>query len=387
MEAVLTKRPEHILIFDESERDLQDTSDLLTQSFPDATITTAHDLAHYRSEIAGANPDLVVLSHELSQEHCLRLVHELKLRDADPAVVLVSRAADPKSVAEAYASGCHKCIVRSGPWREELAPAIRHLLRIRRLEEENHKLLAKLTEANILLEEKNKRLDDFSATIAHDIRGPLGGISMKLEYLLDSHQDKLDDKFAELLRRTLQSAERLTAVVQGMYEFARLGAKAAHMTELSLDKLVNEVIADLHFDDSLDIRIGLGELPTLWGNANLLRRVFTNLISNAVKYNDKKEIVINITTRATVTKSIASFIEVCVEDNGPGIAAEDFKEIFSMFTRGVSAKDDKEGLGIGLAVVKRIVELHYGTITVECDPGKGARFVMLLPMEKIDFIN
>ncbi len=388
MESDVVRKPQHILIFDESEVDLQATDELLTSSFPEAMVTAVGDLAEYRQEISGKDYDLVVLNHDLSQENPRKLINELRLKDFEPAVLVVSRSTSPQAVAEAYASGCHKCIVQNEAWREEMAPAIRHLLRIRRLEDENRKLLSRLTEANILLEEKNKRLDDFSATLAHDIRGPLGGITMKLEYIIDTHEGKLDVKFGEMLKRTLQSTARLTSVVQGMYEFARLGAKAAHMCEVPLTELIKEVVSDLSFDDKLDIRIGLGDLPAVvWGNANLLRRLFTNLINNAVKYNNKNEVIINIAVRAVVDKSIARFAEIYVEDNGPGIPPEELKDIFSMFTRGSSAKNDKEGLGIGLAIVQRIAELHFGKVTVESEVGKGTRFVLLMPIEKIDFIN
>lgn len=159
------------------------------------------------------------------------------------------------------------------------------------------------------------------------------------------------------------------------------------MAEVNLATLVEEVVGDLSFDDSLDIKLGIGELPTVWGNSNLLRRLFINLINNAVKYNDKKEIVVNIGVRNVHEKSIARFAEVFVEDNGPGIPKDEIKDVFTMFSRGSAAKPDKDGIGIGLAIVHRIIEIHFGKITVESEVGKGTRFVMLLPLEKIDFIN
>jgi two-component system, sensor histidine kinase and response regulator len=210
---------------------------------------------------------------------------------------------------------------------------------------------------------------------------------MKLEYLLDSYEQKIDQRFAELLKRAFHSTERLTSIVQGMYDFARLGAKAASMAEVPLGTLVEEVVGDLHFDDTLDIKIGMGDLPTVWGNAMLLRRVFMNLITNAIKYNDKKDIIVNIGIRSISEKSIARFAEIFVEDNGPGIPKNEIKDIFSMFSRGSTSKGDKEGVGVGLAVVQRIVELHFGKISVETEVGKGTKFVMLLPLEKIDFIK
>jgi signal transduction histidine kinase len=176
-------------------------------------------------------------------------------------------------------------------------------------------------------------------------------------------------------------------LVQSMYSYAKLGAKAGRMEPIVLGQLVEEVISDMHFNDSVQIKIGLGDLPTVWGSADLLRRLFINLLSNAVKYNDKPEIIINIGVRRIIERSLGKFVEVFVEDNGPGIPAEELSGIFSMFTRGASVRGDQEGAGIGLAVVQRIVELHFGDVTVESEVGKGTRFVVSLPTERLDFVS
>jgi signal transduction histidine kinase len=298
---------------------------------------------------------------------------------------MVSKQLSPEAVAELYNAGCAKCIVQREGWQAELAPAIRHVLRFKRLEEENGRLLVKLTEANQLLQDRNQRLDEFSATLAHDIRGPLGGISMKLEYLMDHYQQGLDQRFAELLKRSMASAHRLTKIVQAMYEFAKLGSQAAVMQAVDLNQIVPECISDLHFDEQLDITVGVGALPTVWGNADLLRRVFINLINNAVKYNDKHKIVVNVGQERLLEKGMAPYAEIFVEDNGPGIRKEDQQTIFQMFSRGQDAK--QEGSGIGLAVVSRIVELHFGSVRLQSSPERGAKFILSLPMDKIDFLK
>ncbi len=387
MEASSEKKSERILIFDESGSELKDTGTILANTFPDAVVTAVRDLEHYRSEIAHNDFDLVVVNRDLSDSGALSLIQELRFKEFEPAVLMLASMPDAKMLSDAYIHGVHKCIIRTGPWHEEVAPAARSLIRLRRLEEENRTLLSKLTEANILLEERNKRLDDFSATLAHDIRGPLGGISMKLEYILDTCEKELDEKFVELLKRAFKSTERLTSIVQGMYEFARLGATAAKMSEVPLQSLVEDVVSDLHFEESLDIKIGIGELPTVWGNANLLRRVFINLINNAVKYNDKKEIVINIGVQGYTERSIAKFAEVFVGDNGPGIPQNEIKDIFTMFSRASTSKGEGEGVGIGLAVVQRIAELHFGKVVVDSSEGVGTKFILHLPTSKIDFIT
>ena len=119
-----------------------------------------------------------------------------------------------------------------------------------------------------------------------------------------------------------------------MYDYAKLGIKATKMFEVDLKSLVNEVVSDLSFEDSLDIRIEITDLPTVWGNPELLRRVFLNLISNAVKYNDKKEIIISIILEGLIDKTLGKFCKISVTDNGKGIDLKDDKNVFNFFQRG-----------------------------------------------------
>jgi signal transduction histidine kinase len=120
----------------------------------------------------------------------------------------------------------------------------------------------RLTEMLGLLEEKNKRLDEFSMTLAHDIRGPLAGISMKLEYLLDVFPNEMPPRATQLMTRALDSSKRLTSIVQSMYEYARLGAKAAKFQAVDLGTLVRETLSDLPLDAALDVKVGVDTLPT-----------------------------------------------------------------------------------------------------------------------------
>jgi signal transduction histidine kinase len=207
---------------------------------------------------------------------------------------------------------------------------------------------------------------------------------MKLEYILDQYSANLDPKVRQLLERGKQSTMRLTKVVQAMYDFAKLGSQAARMSEVPLKVLINEVVADMSFDESVDIKIGIAEnLPTVWGNPELLRRAFINLIGNAVKYADKRDVIINVGVRSIENRTLAQFCQVYVQDNGAGIEPNELERIFTMFGRGDRFREATEGLGIGLSVVQRIMELHYGSVVVESVVGQGSTFVLSLPMEKI----
>ncbi len=354
---------------------------------PSLPIRRVQSVAEGVAALGAGDFDVVVLDYDLPTLQDLGLIHQLRVKDHDPSVLIVSSSSDPQDVSRAYVDGCHRYVVKSNRWLEELSTAVRHSVRYRRLEEANRSLLAKLTEANILLEEKNQRLNEFSATVAHDIRAPLGALCMKLDYLRETYAEKIEKRFGDLLMRSHETAQRLIDVVQAMYELARLGAQATKMGEVALRPLILETLEDLSFDDSLDINVGVGELPTIWGNADLLRRVFINLINNAVKYTDKPQIIINIGYRGHVDRTLGRFVDIFIEDNGPGIPEAEKKDLFSIFIRGSSATAQDDGLGVGLSVVHRIVDLHFGKIQVESEVGKGTTFVLSLPVERIDFIR
>lgn len=378
---------ESILVLDEDSIDLAHTGESVSRQFPLAFVTLVNTIQNLRQVIQDKSFDIVILSHSLTVPGSLELIHELKLKESEPGVLYLARESEPKLIAELYNAGCDKCILKEGAWTAELGPSIRHLFRLRRLQDQNMKLLAKLTEANLLLEDKNKRLDEFSATIAHDIRGPLGGIVMKLDYIIQSCEAAIGERHTMLLKRAFDSAERLTGIVQAMYEFAKIGSIASQMCEVNLSVLIGEVLSDLHFDDTLDIKIGVDDLPIVWGSPELLRRVFINLIVNAVKYNDKKEVVVNVGLKRIMDRSLAPFCEVFVEDNGKGIPENELGDVFRMFARGSSSGEDTNGTGLGLAVVRRIVELHHGKIGVRSKVGEGTKFILSLPMEKIDILG
>ena len=374
---------EAILVLDYNASDLKLSQNSIAEEIPGAEIIGVVNFEDYQRIIRDKDFDVVVLNSFTLEERGVDLIHQLKVKDHDPAILVVSNNEDPKLIAAAFHSGCHRCLVKDGEWKQRIGPAVRALLRHRRLESVNATLIAKLTEANALLEEENSRLDEFAKTVAHDIRGPLGGISMKLEYMRDVYKDEVDDRFRHLLESSLASSRRLIAVVQAMYEFAKLGTQALQLEKIDLRQFIEEVVSDLHFEDSIELRIGIGDLPPIWGDTDLLRKVFLNLISNAVKYSDKKSVVVNVGVNQIINRSLADFCEIFIEDNGPGILAEDIEHIFGMFTRGINVAKSVEGTGIGLAVVRRIVEMHLGRVRVESLPGKGARFLISLPMDKV----
>ncbi|MCB0310849.1 MAG: hypothetical protein KDD42_06425 [Bdellovibrionales bacterium] len=376
-------RCERVVVFEQHDNDWQQlVADLASQG-SSISLARVHTPEALQSELRSGDQEMVVIDADWDLNQYFELIYQLKKHDAQPAVIIVSESADSRAITELYKHGCQRFIIRDSRWQDELILALRHMLRFRQVLHENEKIRTRLTEANLLLDERNKRLDEFSATLAHDIRGPLGSISMKLEYLLDHHPQGLDQRSSEVLGRALSSCRRLTDLVQAMYEFAKLGSQATKMELLDMNELVGEVLSDLEFDPKLEIEIGVADLPKVWGNSNLLRRVFINLINNAVKYNDKEKIRIAIECQGILDRPIGRFCEIAVEDNGAGIPEGEIDQVFGMFRRGSEADRSDGGAGIGLAVAQRIMEIHFGEIGVQSVLKRGSRFVLRLPLEDL----
>lgn len=385
MESITARQPDRILLFESSRDDLMGVANALADAIPGAEITPVFAQDGYHQAVGSNDFDLVILDYDVPGMRSPELLAKLKLRENEPEILLVAKC-DDAAVVKSIAESKQRYIMRDAYWVESLICSVRDLLRIRRLEQEMISIRAKLTEANSMLEEKNRRLDEFCSTVAHDVRGPLAGIMLKLEYLMDAYEGEFDERCHKILGRALSGAERLTEIVQAMYEFAKLGTKATNFRNVNLTELVNEVLADLNLDLERDVKIGVGELPVVWGNPGLLRRVFINLVNNAVKYNKNPEVKINIGCSGVEEKSIGAYANLFIEDNGDGIPEDEMKGVFTMFRRGTTAPPS-DGLGVGLAVVQRIVELHLGRIDVRSNVGTGTRFEFSLPVAKVELVS
>lgn len=362
----------------------ESSTEVITAHLEGASPTTFDSIEGFINVLEETPFDLVILFGQWQTEALIQFLYQMKTIEDRPSVIVVSPVNDGHTVSDLYRHGCQRYVIMEEHWPEELGMALRHVLRERQLQEAYVDHQTKLTEANRLLHERNQRLDEFAATVAHDIRGPLGGIAMRLDYLLNHHKHSLDERSEEIVERALQSSERLLDVLGAMHDYARLGSEAAIMDKVELSKLVEEVANDLPLNESLDVRIGIDTLPNVWGNSNLLRRVFLNLLTNAIKYNDKHEVIVNVGFDGEMLGSLARFGRIFVEDNGPGIPAEDHQSIFQMFKRG-SSNGSTDGTGLGLAVVRRIIDLHFGDVMVASDPKWGTRFTLTLPLESVEF--
>ena len=222
------------------------------------------------------------------------------------------------------------------------------------------------------LEQSNRDLADFAYIVSHDLKAPLRGISSIADWLSTDYVEVLDDDGQELLTLLQRRVGRLQNLIEGVLRYSRVGRIEDGWENVDLQKLVDNIIMSLAPPDHIEIIIN-DPLPTVYGGHVRLEQVFQNLLSNAIKYMDKPEGHIEISS-----KLIDGIWEFRVKDNGPGIEERYFTKIFQMFQT-LNARDEFESTGIGLTIVKKIVEMHGGTVLIQSVVGQGTEFIFTIP--------
>lgn len=374
---------EKIVLLDNNTND--EVTSFIKENFKDYDFSVTSTYDECFEEIDKDNTKIVIVDKDSEDWGYEYFISKVKLTINAPSVIVLSnKVNDALYVNSLYLLGFSSYLITSQEnWKRDLHSTIRHIIRNQKLEEINRKLTMRLTEANMMLNDKNKRLDEFCQTVAHDIRGPLGGLIMRLEYLNDKFDNITKERIKDVITTSLGVCERLVSQVQAMYEFAKLGKEASNMEFFDLNELINALIEDLNFSNNKNIKIEIDKFPKIYGSKELVKRLFLNLITNAIKYNDKEEKSIKIGFNGEENLSAGTFAKIYVKDNGNGISKEDLGNVFKLFNRASENNSKKEGLGVGLTVVERVIELHLGKINIESEIGKGTYFKFLLPIEKI----
>ena len=222
------------------------------------------------------------------------------------------------------------------------------------------------------LRRSNKELQDFAHVAAHDLKAPLRGIGTLADWIASDYADHFDDQGRQQLGLLKGRVTRLTELINGILHYSEIGRVTNRREVVDLGRLVSETIALL--DPPAHIQVVVrGPLPAVVCEKVRLGQVFHNLIGNAIKYMDKPQgrIEVGCTNQGNVW-------QFAVSDNGPGIEKKYFEKIFQMFQT-LAPRDQRESTGIGLSIVKKIVELFGGDIWVESKPGEGSTFFFTLP--------
>ncbi|HUR09995.1 MAG TPA: response regulator [Flavitalea sp.] len=260
----------------------------------------------------------------------------------------------------------------------------------RKMSEEKIKELNRQLLMNISrLESANKDLDRFAFMASHDLQEPLRKIRTFSDRVLLKYNNTLDEEGKMYISRIQNASARMQALINDILTFSKLSVETDAFVHADLNAIVSDVLIDMEIIiKEKKAKIEAEKLPVLLVNPGLIRPLLANLISNALKYS-KKEVTPVIRIRCETTdvrvasngkESEEKYCRIYIEDNGIGFDQKYAEQIFHMFKR-LHLNTEFEGTGIGLALCKKIVEMHNGYISAKSKPGEGASFIISLPMK------
>ncbi len=226
------------------------------------------------------------------------------------------------------------------------------------------------------LNRSNLELQQFAFVASHDLQEPVRKMIFYSDYFLKKYAPVIDKKGTDYLKSMMAASHRMRNLISDLLAFSQVNRQQLTYGHINLNQLAHEALQDLEVAiKEKDAVIHIQSFPLIEADAGLIRQLFENIISNAIKYsNTGVQPVINITCRQNDNDLIISF-----EDNGIGFDEKYLPKMFTLFQR-LHTRESYKGTGLGLAICRKIVEMHHGTITARSNMGKGATFTVTLPI-------
>jgi light-regulated signal transduction histidine kinase (bacteriophytochrome) len=241
----------------------------------------------------------------------------------------------------------------------------------------NH--LEEINFANDSLTSLNRELEGFSYSVSHDLRAPLRAINGYAKIIFEDYHDKLDEDGVNALNTILNNSKKMGELIDALLEFSRLGRKEVNKSELNMNEIADSVIAELKSENLNKVTIIREEMPPAHGDSTLIRSVWTNLISNALKYSNRADKSLIEIGAYAENGDMVYF----VKDNGAGFDMAYYDKLFGVFQR-LHSQEEFAGTGIGLAMVQKILMRHHGKIWAQSKVNEGSTFYFTLPIMNLN---
>jgi len=394
--AQVTDDPIRILLVEDEEDDAFLLQRALAKTAPGRFEMTAVATLQEALRVLATSRFHVVLS-DLSLPDSRGLETFERIHEADPgvAVVVLTGNDDERLAVRALNEGAQDYLVKGRVDGQSLVRSMRYAIernRSNQLERDNAALESevrarklaqeKLERLTMRLEVSNRELQQFASVASHDLQEPLRKIVVFGDRLRSKHSQALGEQGADYVNRMMNAAERMQTLINDLLEFSRVVTRARPFVKFDPARIVEEVLNDLEvLIESKSAIVEVGAIAEISADPTQLRQVFQNLIVNALKFQPEGRIpCVSIRSEAATLGSTPG-VRIDVSDNGIGFEQQYAERIFAPFQR-LHGRGEYGGSGIGLAVVRRIVERHAGTITAQSVPGEGATFTIMLPIEQ-----
>jgi signal transduction histidine kinase len=363
----MTEQKPLVLIIDDEEAIRDSCTQILLKSGFRAE--TAEDGAAGLEKIKELGPDLVLVDLKMPGISGFEVLERLKAIDPNVIPIVITGYATVDSAVEAMKRGAYDFLPK--PFSpEELRIIIRRAHERRRL----------ILEAEALRIEKKLLEENFITMVSHQLRSPLVAVQQYFEVILAGIMGPIDGHLKEMILKARNRLDGLLSLINDWLDLARInkGQIVDKFKPLDIQKVLEKLVEFMRpLAEEFGVTLELNRVPRsvlVLGDEQTLEQVFTNLISNAIKYN-KPQGCIRISL-----KEDAESVSVAVEDTGIGIAKEHVPFIFDQFYQVHRGEGEKmKGTGLGLSIVQKIVEAHNGTIGVTSEPGLGSTFTVRLP--------
>jgi two-component system sensor histidine kinase/response regulator len=329
--------------------------------------------------------------HALSEKQCDLLLTDLMMPEMDGIELFrAARAVDPDiagvimtghgtidTAVEALQIGALDYVLK--PFRlNVILPVIARALEIRSLRIENAALQRREREQALELAAAYRDLESFSYSISHDLRSPLRAIRGMTGIYLEEAGDSVSQSGRKRLAQVVRSAERMDQMIGDLLRFCRLSRTPPNRHRIDLNAVARRVVKELQAEDpQRHVEVRIAPLPDCQGDPGLIEQVMTNLLSNAFKFTkDRSDACVELGTCREQDEQV-----YFVRDNGAGFNMQYADKLFGVFQR-LHSQDQFPGTGVGLSIVKRILERHGGRIWADSAPGQGATFSFVVGQER-----
>jgi len=349
------------------------------------TVTRVERLEPALELLAAEKFGVVLLDLRLPDSDGLETLSKVRAAALDVPIVVLAGVDDDRMALASIQQGAQDFLAKEHLENSLLGRTIRHAIERKRAEVQLRRHAREVEVARSRIEEQaeelrqrteqldriNRELDDFTYIASHDLKEPLRGIAAYCEILLGDYREKIDADGQHKLNALVTMCNRLDTLISDLLTYCRIGGSAPRETDVDLGVVVEEVLDTLcPVIDRLGATVRVVDcLPTLRADATLIGMIFSNLISNGLKFNNNRRPLIEIGCPTDDPSTIF------VRDNGIGIDPKHHEAIFTIFRR-LHTRRKYEGNGAGLTIVRKIVESYGGRVWLESEEGTGSTFYM-----------